>query len=86
MSTLALLGVQSELMKQIDLSEVIASFPNQKARKKVLSARWELNIQTFLRICFLCRSFLNFEAELDFTDTCTFEKSDKSPFTAVCSD
>lgn len=34
-STLALLCVESELMKQIDFSEVIASFANQKARKKV---------------------------------------------------
>ena len=34
-STLALLCVEPELMKQIDFSEVIASFANQKARNKV---------------------------------------------------
>ena len=41
--------------------------------KQGVSAGWKLNIHTFLRICFLYRLFLNFEAELDFMGTCIFE-------------
>jgi len=38
--------------------------------KQGVSAGWKLNRHTFLRICFLYRLFLNFEAEFDFTGTC----------------